>query len=703
MLALAVCAQAFAAGTDSAGREFLFAFQPNASGEWLARFFQKDLHLYIASQKGASGTISAPVGDVTESFSVSAGSLKEVALPISVRRLEPDQVSANSVRIGTDRDVTVYALNRVKHSTDAFLVLPVDALGRYYRVLTYPSIDGSSQVAIVATADDTDVHIETTKPVEGRGAPASFDVHLDRGEVYALVGAAPDGDLTGTSVTATAPVGVLAGADCAQVPTGVPACDHLVQMMPPLSTWGNRIVTLPIATRQRGDMIRILASEDNTEIRIDGRRKVSLAAGEVLEEIIARPAVIEATKPVLMGQFSLGTAYDGVTSDPFFVILPPTEQFLDGYVFATPQSGFSINYVNVIIPTAALGSLRLDGQPVDRSELSPIAGSNLSGGALPLRPGVHRLRADEPFGITVYGFDSADSYGYLGGMAFSHINLSVTEDAADEPPGSASLGDQDALALAAMTEGDDQSRPLPLRIVSREGRPLVSVTTDLDKPGIRLLLDDGERIRRLGRRPVQLPLPDDDRPWTLRVRTGHCIGTVTPRQHKLIIQAPTADGSLGSSEIPLLLETNSTPWWRCALPFALAAVALLVAAVIIYGFIWPARFHRQLGVLIANEEDLDEGIFLLLRAQRGTGGGFYRHARAYIREDYRVNGNASAAIACLRADRGRVMLRPMHGSLILSHNEEDAWTPLSATELIARTGTPYRNERGTVYFELRNR
>lgn len=67
----------------------------------------------------------------------------------------------------------------------------------------------------------------------------TFNVTLDEGECYLVQSS---GNLTGSRITGTAPpedckkFAVFSGAVCTNV-GGCAACDHLVEQMPPITTW----------------------------------------------------------------------------------------------------------------------------------------------------------------------------------------------------------------------------------------------------------------------------------------------------------------------------------------------------------------------------------------------------------------------------------------------------------------------------------
>ena len=274
---------------------------------------------------------------------------------------------AKAIHVVATSDVSVYGLNRILYTTDAYLGLPVGALGTDYVVLGYGTGQGA-EASIVATANDTHVRISPTDRPEGRPDALPFDVTLDLGDVFELkVG----NDLTGTIITADKKISVFGGNQCANVPEGVGFCDHIVEQLPPTTAWGRRFVTAPLATRVNGDTFRILAAHDGTTVTLNGVAIGSIDRGEFIERIIDGAATIDADKPVLIAQYSNGTDFDGVTSDPFMMLVPPFEQFLASYVVTTPATGFETNFINVVAPTAAIGGITLDGLPIPVQFVQP--------------------------------------------------------------------------------------------------------------------------------------------------------------------------------------------------------------------------------------------------------------------------------------------------------------------------------------------
>lgn len=412
------------AASDSAGTEFYFAFQQNNVS------VVGDLSLFITSQQNTQGVVEIPGLNFSAAFTVLANTVTTVILPSvlpnDAKQLPHNMVSKLAVHVTAQHEVTVYGLNQKLFSTDAFLALPVDTLGLEYVAMSYVGLGSyGSQVAVVGVFDNTQVTITPAGETPGRPAGVPFTISLNRNETFQIRGTSfvvTSADLTGTTISATSPVAVMSGVECVNIPVGVGACDHIVEMMPPVTTWGKSFLTVPLATRLRGDVFRILASQDGTTVTINGSLVATLNRGKFYEAVVTSRSEIKTSAPALVAQYSPGQNFDGVISDPFMMLVPPTEQFLSQYTFSTPATGFTKNFVNVVIPSGAVSTLALDGVGVDPVLFSPIGASGFSGAQIPISLGSHTIAGNIPFGIYVYGFGFYDSYGYPGGMAFQFIN-----------------------------------------------------------------------------------------------------------------------------------------------------------------------------------------------------------------------------------------------------------------------------------------
>lgn len=405
------------AAQDSKGTEFFLLFQTNHTGA-------SNLDLFITSDVNTSGLVEVPGAGISIPFVVTVGNVTTVSLPVSLALLGNDTVLSNKgIHVVSADEVTVYGLNQRQYTTDAFLGLPVDILNRDYLVLSHSGgfSYNMSQFAIVAPYDGTIVTITPSVASAGHPAGVPYNVNLNRLDTYQLQAPGGSSDLSGTEVHANNPIAVFSGNVCDNLPnTPYVACDHNVEQLFPEASWGTAFVTVPLATRTGGDTFRTIAAEDGTTVDINGSTFI-LNRGDVDDRILTVRSVITADKPIMIAQYSNSSSYDGVTSDPFMMLLPPYEQFLPSYTFSTPASGIAFNYVNVVVPDTALANVVLDGAPVPAGTFLPIGTSGYSGAALPLNLGSHNISCSEPIGISSYGFNTYDSYGYPGGLALEFI------------------------------------------------------------------------------------------------------------------------------------------------------------------------------------------------------------------------------------------------------------------------------------------
>jgi hypothetical protein len=162
-------------------------------------------------------------------------------------------------------------------------------------------------------------------------------------------------------------------------------------------------------------------------LSINGSVVATLDFGDFYETILDGSNYIEASNPVLAVQYSNGNTYDGGSfpGDPFMMVIPPYQQFLPGYTFATPADGFVNNYFTVTVETDGISGMLLDGAPLDPASFAAISGTAFSAAAFPIsiNSSYNISNSDNyPFGLYVYGFNEDDSYGYPGGLSLVAIN-----------------------------------------------------------------------------------------------------------------------------------------------------------------------------------------------------------------------------------------------------------------------------------------
>jgi len=427
------------AAADSKGTDFWLSFPGNYSTG-------ATLTLFVTGDVATTGTVSIAGLSFNATFSVTPGAVTSIAIPDAAQLFNSSTVENKGIHVTSAQEVTVYGLNRILATTDAFLALPTDVLGTEYINLGYLNSDLTdimgTQFSIVGTVNGTQVTITPTVAADTHPAGVPYTITLNQGQTYLLRSTSPyPADLSGTIITSTAPISVFGSNKCANVPHNHVYCDYLVEQLPPTSAWGKQFVSVPLKTRLNGDTFRFLASTNNTQVRVNGTLVATLNRGQYFERIIAGSSQIVSTQPILVAQYSNGTSFDNVVSDPFMMLIPPYEQFLGSYTVTTPATGFAGNYINVVAPAAAVGTVTLDGVVVPAASFSAIGSSGFSGAQLTVSLGTHRLSGGTyPIGAFVYGFDRDDSYGYPGGQSFSPIatvsSLSLAPATGTAPAGS---------------------------------------------------------------------------------------------------------------------------------------------------------------------------------------------------------------------------------------------------------------------------
>ncbi len=357
-----------------------------------------------------------------------------------------------SFLIESDVPVVIYQINPFgggyAASAGASLLLPTSSWGTNYMAVnaysTLPSMN------VIAREDGTQVSMMPLANIVGGGglppgsAMGGYDFTLDAGQYVQITQQAP---LTGSILASDKPIGFMAGDRCSNVPQGVNFCDHLEQMIPPISAIGHEYVG--VAHRSRSGepaRWRLIGVVDDIQLNWsnDIGGPATLGAGEVAEFASTFPFVVRSQSkdhPFLVMAYMSGGSVNGMNGvgDPDGVLIMPPVQYLREYVFFTDPTYPETNLVVVRVPEDeqfqkvfldCAGELG-DWQTVGDFEYTRVDLS--TGDYLPVgncEPGAHRMWSDGLFGLWVWGwgspqttlFSSYVSYGYPGGMNVQHVN-----------------------------------------------------------------------------------------------------------------------------------------------------------------------------------------------------------------------------------------------------------------------------------------
>ncbi len=452
--------------------------------------------LNISGDTDTTGTVNVPSLGFTQSYSVKAGKTTTVTVPTDVVVRNSDAVESRGIHVTSQAPVSVYVLDFVPTASDGYMALPTTALGTEYVTVNGTNSTNArgaatgSEFAVVATQDATTITISASQRVDNRAARTPYQIVLNQGQTYQLIAFDSSshvlndltGTLSGSIITSDKPVAVVSGHLCGNVPQGVAACNLLEEQLPPTNLWGTNFVTMPLATRRtNGDWFVMVASQDQTQLKINDVPMAMLNRGDFFEQSIDGPSSIAADKPILVAQMSKGGELDGIQipgtqdfskvfGDPFMALAPPYDQFGGSYTTATPATGFGTNYLNIVAPTAGIdNAIVLDGVALPAASFTPIGKTAFSGAQIPVALGSHHVASgSSPFGLTLYGFDNFDAYGYSAGACYS------TE----------AIGTQVAITPRTLSSQIDSQSCLKVSTTDAGGQPLGGTGVALEIAGV---------------------------------------------------------------------------------------------------------------------------------------------------------------------------------------------------------------------------
>jgi len=379
-------------------------------------------------------------------------------LDLHVFNLPPNNQDDSGIRVGgayrvsSDVPIIAYQFNPIdgasSYLSDASLLYPVPTWDNINHVVGWRVInDGNVQgayVTIAAAQDGTQIQITPSiATLAGPGIPAGvpgvpFSITLNEGDIAEVMTKVMGQGMTGTRVESDHPVAVFSGNECTFIPTNVYACDHLEEQLSGVRLWGQHFIASRVPPRSASSdpsLWQIYASEDATQINLTMDPEITgiptsnfvLNAGQVVEFYVSGPAAlpgdfeIEANKPIAVLNYMTGSENPGAgIGDPAMVQISPIEQFLPRYVVLVPGTWI---YDFAVITRVEGATILLDDLPISDAMFVPVADSGYEVARIPIPDGIHVLDGDNsPFSVIIIGYDTFDSYAYLGGTGTGVIN-----------------------------------------------------------------------------------------------------------------------------------------------------------------------------------------------------------------------------------------------------------------------------------------
>lgn len=327
--------------------------------------------------------------------------------------------------VTSSTDIWLYASNYIHLTQDVATVIPTENLDTTYVVQDFPAWEFGSQVAFVATEDNTTLTMTVPCAIQGTTITAGTTLSptLQQGQVYLLISNGNASSFSGMRVTSNGkPIALFQGGRRVKVPSNGSSSDMLYEQALPERYWGKTFIVAGASYQSGNSIVRITASEDNTLLTINGNPvSTTLDAGEVYEHTIPTTAVhrITATKPVNVILYLTSYSQGGQRGDPSTITIPSLGQGIRNCVFqlnASEEIPNNRHYLTVICPTAVDPSMRLDGVPLPASDMTTMGEYTIHRLTLPWTSntqGIHRLEnADGSFIAYAYGLGSYESYAF---------------------------------------------------------------------------------------------------------------------------------------------------------------------------------------------------------------------------------------------------------------------------------------------------
>ena len=416
----------------------------------------QDMVLYFSSSEDADVTVKINNTGWIKHYHVTANTaVASDAIPkggVEDARLMTEGVSDRGISIESTKPIVAYAHIYGNMSSGATMLLPVGTYGYEYYSLNYKqqySYQDYSWAYVVADQPNTVVEITPAVPsATGHAANVPYTVILNKGEIYQFLAARIAGDAgydaTGTkfrSVTNSDgkcyPIGVFSGSSRTSVSCepggGGGNGDNFIQQCFPSQAWGKRYLTAPTSTDENpavtmGNVYRVLVKDPATVVKLNGTVLTGLNNGRFYQYVSTSADYIEANQPVMVAQYMTGWNRCFNTEgfgDPEMIYLSPIEQGIKQTGFyRNTEEGIEVNYLTLIIPTAGVSSLKIDGSGVfDNTYKHPaLPGYTVVVKYWEAEKAQSIVKSDSAFTAITYGLGDSESYGYNAGTLVRNLN-----------------------------------------------------------------------------------------------------------------------------------------------------------------------------------------------------------------------------------------------------------------------------------------
>ncbi|MES2767326.1 MAG: hypothetical protein V4642_15730 [Bacteroidota bacterium] len=467
------------------GRDFYFAIPRPQIVKGETSRGMAPVQLRISSAVKTKVTVSAPGIGYVQQVNVEASITK--IIPLNDALWSSAGLVDNGVQIHADAPISASLLISYKRTGETIKLIPEAGLSKKYFTLNlYQDKVGddfkTGQINIVATRDSTRVTYVPTAATDDVAAGSAKTFTMNKGQVYTIFAKVQPSftqqkqtDLSGTYIEADKPIAVFTGHSKGAFPrykstslgTSADFMRNLYfESVPPLEMLGTEYITAPIKYNnrpytaadpdQRGDLIRFVATEDNTiisKMKTDGSGFSPISSTlnkgqffDITEQESA--AYYKSSTPVLVGQYGKAWRSTNVTvaskggqdntlnpsrsGAGMLMVIPPINRWSSHASFRSVEE--IDNFVMITFKTTDIDSIKFDLQPLRMvfEGISQITGTPYSYARKQIGSGDHSVEGSSPnvrFAVYSYG-----NYDYTkDGFAYgSMVNMNYSMDCDDK-------------------------------------------------------------------------------------------------------------------------------------------------------------------------------------------------------------------------------------------------------------------------------
>ncbi|XP_067294460.1 IgGFc-binding protein [Pseudorasbora parva] len=326
------------------GREFITAFMTNY------QYGKASPTLSITAQDSpATVKVEIKALSYSENVNIGRGETKRIVLPANTE-IEGDGVFRKTVSISSTADISVVSSNLKEYTGDSSVIFPMNQLGKNYVVFT-PNTGPNPYKKLVAIINGNYMNTIDIVSISGYffKATKTKTINLAPYEVYQLRSLE---NLSGTKITSTSPVAVLAGHECSMI---IGTCEHVFEQLVPIEFLSNEYLVPAMHQSFSKDTAFVIAPEDNTVVSIFNRNKYpqkrKLNSGDVLPVDLSRNAkLIQSSKNIMVMYFS-----SNFPNDEFLTNIIPTSEMSKSWTIHS-QDGYD-NTVVVVAEAASAATI----------------------------------------------------------------------------------------------------------------------------------------------------------------------------------------------------------------------------------------------------------------------------------------------------------------------------------------------------------